>query len=122
MVAFRGRCSFRQYIPSKPARYGIKIWNQILQRIDKYGSGRCYICQHKLFKDEFDPSSLTEPETQKAVGLIISTLDAEVVMKISDTLLEKPKDILIFLNDEMLMASPHVVSIFVLYLFSKINE
>lgn len=26
LVAFRGRCGFRQYIPSKPARYGIKIF------------------------------------------------------------------------------------------------
>lgn len=26
LVAFRGRCSFRQYIPSKPAKYGIQIW------------------------------------------------------------------------------------------------
>ncbi|XP_033960769.1 piggyBac transposable element-derived protein 4-like [Pseudochaenichthys georgianus] len=26
LVGFRGRCPFRQYIPSKPARYGIKIW------------------------------------------------------------------------------------------------
>lgn len=26
LIAFRGRCSFRQYIPSKPARYGIKIF------------------------------------------------------------------------------------------------
>ena len=26
LVAFRGRCNFRQYIPSKPAKYGIKIW------------------------------------------------------------------------------------------------
>ncbi|KAM9307115.1 piggyBac transposable element-derived protein 4-like [Pholidichthys leucotaenia] len=26
LVAFRGRCSFRQYIPSKPSKYGIKIW------------------------------------------------------------------------------------------------
>lgn len=25
LVAFRGRCSFKQYIPSKPAKYGIKI-------------------------------------------------------------------------------------------------
>lgn len=24
---FRGRCSFRQYIPSKPAKYGIKIYS-----------------------------------------------------------------------------------------------
>ena len=26
LLAFRGRCGFRQYIPSKPAKYGIKIW------------------------------------------------------------------------------------------------
>ena len=26
LVAFRGRCSFKQYIPSKPAKYGLKIF------------------------------------------------------------------------------------------------
>lgn len=26
LVAFRGRCPFRQYIPSKPARYGLKVF------------------------------------------------------------------------------------------------
>ncbi|XP_053171655.1 piggyBac transposable element-derived protein 4-like [Scomber japonicus] len=26
LVPFRGRCPFRQYIPSKPAKYGIKFW------------------------------------------------------------------------------------------------
>ncbi|XP_077368563.1 uncharacterized protein LOC144013470 [Festucalex cinctus] len=26
LVSFRGRCSFKQYIPSKPAKYGIKVW------------------------------------------------------------------------------------------------
>lgn len=26
LVAFRGRCSFRQFMPSKPARYGLKFW------------------------------------------------------------------------------------------------
>ncbi|XP_028428447.1 piggyBac transposable element-derived protein 4-like [Perca flavescens] len=26
LVPFRGRCSFRQYMPSKPARYGLKSW------------------------------------------------------------------------------------------------
>ncbi|XP_051982284.1 piggyBac transposable element-derived protein 4-like [Xyrauchen texanus] len=27
LVPFRGCCPFRQYIPSKPAKYGIKIWD-----------------------------------------------------------------------------------------------
>ena len=26
LVTFRGRCPFRQYMPSKPEKYGIKIW------------------------------------------------------------------------------------------------
>jgi hypothetical protein len=26
LVGFRGRCPFRMYLPSKPDRYGIKIW------------------------------------------------------------------------------------------------
>lgn len=26
LIAFRGRCGFRQYIPSKPAKYGIKMY------------------------------------------------------------------------------------------------
>ena len=26
MVGFRGRLSFRQYMPAKPTKYGIKVW------------------------------------------------------------------------------------------------
>jgi len=26
LVSFRGRCSFKQYMPSKPAKYGLKFW------------------------------------------------------------------------------------------------
>ena len=26
LVCFRGRCSFQQYIPLKPEKYGMKIW------------------------------------------------------------------------------------------------
>nr|XP_024655512.1 piggyBac transposable element-derived protein 4-like [Maylandia zebra] len=26
LVSFKARCSFRQYIPKKPAKYGIKVW------------------------------------------------------------------------------------------------
>ena len=26
LVCFKGRCPLRQYIPSKPGKYGIKIW------------------------------------------------------------------------------------------------
>jgi hypothetical protein len=26
LIPFRGRCPFRQYMPAKPAKYGIKVW------------------------------------------------------------------------------------------------
>ncbi|XP_054740501.1 piggyBac transposable element-derived protein 4-like [Anastrepha obliqua] len=26
LLSFRGRCSFRQYIPNKPAKYGLKVF------------------------------------------------------------------------------------------------
>ncbi|XP_022093375.1 piggyBac transposable element-derived protein 3-like [Acanthaster planci] len=29
LVAFRGRCSFRQYMPKKPAKYGLKFWASV---------------------------------------------------------------------------------------------
>ena len=29
LYAFRGRCSFRQYMPSKPAKYGLKYWSLV---------------------------------------------------------------------------------------------
>nr|XP_023027506.1 piggyBac transposable element-derived protein 4-like [Leptinotarsa decemlineata] len=32
LLAFRGRCAFRMYIPNKPARYGIKIYSLVDDR------------------------------------------------------------------------------------------
>ena len=29
LYAYRGRCPFKQYIPSKPAKYGIKYWSLV---------------------------------------------------------------------------------------------
>ncbi|XP_022093378.1 piggyBac transposable element-derived protein 4-like isoform X3 [Acanthaster planci] len=29
LIAFRGRCSFRQYMPKKPAKYGLKFWTSV---------------------------------------------------------------------------------------------
>jgi len=29
LVAFRGRCPFKMYIPSKPAKYGIKVFSLV---------------------------------------------------------------------------------------------
>ena len=29
LYSYRGRCAFKQYIPSKPAKYGIKLWSHV---------------------------------------------------------------------------------------------
>ncbi len=34
LYGFRGACNFRQFIPSKPARYGIKFWCLIDVKLD----------------------------------------------------------------------------------------
>ena len=42
LVGFRGRCPFRVYIPSKPDRYGIKIWPMC-------DNGTNYICNLQAY-------------------------------------------------------------------------
>jgi hypothetical protein len=28
MIAFKGRLSFKQYLPAKPTKFGIKVWER----------------------------------------------------------------------------------------------
>ena len=42
LVGFRGRCPFRVYIPSKPHRYGIKIWSLC-------DNGTNYLCNLQVY-------------------------------------------------------------------------
>ena len=42
MVAFRGRLGFRQYIPAKPHKYGIKVW----VRADSHNG---YVCDFNVY-------------------------------------------------------------------------
>lgn len=43
LVAFRGRCPFRQYMPAKPARYGMKIWWMTDSRTHYAYNGQVYL-------------------------------------------------------------------------------
>lgn len=47
LYPFRGRCRFRQYMKSKPARYGIKYW-----AIGCVESG--YLCDFKVYLGKSD--------------------------------------------------------------------
>ena len=42
LVGFRGRCPFRVYIPSKPDRYGLKIWSMC-------DVSSCYLCNLQVY-------------------------------------------------------------------------
>lgn len=42
LEAFRGRCSFRQYIPSKPAKYGLKIFALVDAKV-------CYLYNLEMY-------------------------------------------------------------------------
>eukprot|EP00112_Aurelia_sp_Birch-Aquarium-sp1_P014971 Seg3276.2 transcript_id=Seg3276.2/GoldUCD/mRNA.D3Y31 product="PiggyBac transposable element-derived protein 4" protein_id=Seg3276.2/GoldUCD/D3Y31 len=55
MIAFRGRVDFRQYLPAKPMKYGIKVW----MRADSH-NGYC---------NEFDVYLGKPKDGQRQVGL-----------------------------------------------------
>ena len=42
MIAYRGRLSFRQYIPAKPTKYGIKVWEACDPRACDPRNGFCF--------------------------------------------------------------------------------
>lgn len=48
LIAFRGRCRFRMYMPNKPAKYGIKVMamtdarTQFLYNVYIYSGRDCY--------------------------------------------------------------------------------
>ena len=42
MIAFKGRISFKQYLPAKPTRFGIKVW----ERADSHNG---YVCEFQVY-------------------------------------------------------------------------
>ena len=47
LLKFRGQCSFRQYIPSKPGRYGIKFWILADAENHYYSNAFPYLCKER---------------------------------------------------------------------------
>jgi hypothetical protein len=59
LVGFRGRCAFRVYIPSKPDRYGIKIWSLC-------DNGTHYVSNLQVYLGKEGPS----PEQQQGARVV----------------------------------------------------
>ena len=43
LLAFRGRCSFKVYMPSKPGKYGIKVWSM-------FDASNAYLLNAQIYK------------------------------------------------------------------------
>ncbi|XP_047460931.1 piggyBac transposable element-derived protein 4-like [Mugil cephalus] len=52
LVSFRGRCSFKVYMPSKPGKYGIKIWAACDARSSYAWNMQVYMGKHNTGKAE----------------------------------------------------------------------
>ena len=52
LVGFRGRCAFRTYMPSKPDKYGLKIW--VMADVD---TAYCYNAEPYLGKQGNQPET-----------------------------------------------------------------
>lgn len=65
LLAFRGRCSFRQYIPSKPAKYGMKV----LALVD---SKTAYTCNLEVYvgKQPEGPYQLSNSAEEVVLRLV----------------------------------------------------
>ena len=70
LVPFRGRCSFRQYIPSKPAKYGLKFWT-----LCDAATGYCLRMQAYLGKDTGNNSARAVGLGEKVVLQLTEKLD-----------------------------------------------
>ncbi|XP_038553198.1 piggyBac transposable element-derived protein 4-like [Micropterus salmoides] len=65
LVPFRGRCPFRQYMPSKPAKYGIKSWVLCDAK-----SSYAWKMQVYLGKDN-KPSTRARPEKNQGTRVVL---------------------------------------------------
>ena len=52
---FRGRCAFRQYMPKKASRYGIKLWSVVCTLTGYVCDIDLYLGQDKNSKQKKDP-------------------------------------------------------------------
>lgn len=70
LEAFRGRCSFKQYIPSKPNKYGIKIFALVCAKTFYTSNMEVYVGQQPEgpFQQRNDPASITERMVQPIVN------------------------------------------------------
>ena len=94
LVRFRGRCHFKQYIPSKPGKCGIKIWT---------------ICDSTCFyawkiQVHHDIDSGSGQETNHGTRVVPDLVEMKILAKISIEIISSP---LCRLNKNFLKRSSH---------------
>jgi hypothetical protein len=68
LVTFRGRCPFKQYIPSKPGRYGIKIWVIC-------DSENSYVWKMQIYQGKESDSSREVKQGERVVKDIVKDIE-----------------------------------------------
>lgn len=66
LLGFRGRCKFRQYMPSKPVRYGLKFWLMVC-------SETCYVWKIQPYLGKADGASA--PEKKQGARVVLDLID-----------------------------------------------
>jgi hypothetical protein len=61
-ISIKGKCRFRQYIPSKPARYGIKYWCLV-------DTETGYLCEVNIYLGKAE--ALSPRETQIGMNVVL---------------------------------------------------
>jgi hypothetical protein len=68
LVNFRGRCPFKQYIPSKPGKYGIKIWTLC-------DSKTSYVCNMQIYCGRNNGEGREQNQGERVVMDMVRGLD-----------------------------------------------
>ncbi|XP_038072683.1 piggyBac transposable element-derived protein 4-like isoform X2 [Patiria miniata] len=108
LLAFRGRCSFKQYMPKKPAKYGLKFWTAVDSRTHYTYNMQPYVKEQgqretqlgaRVVKDMVEPvygtgRNVTTDNffTSKALADYLWTKNMTLVGMIKDNRKEVPDD------------------------------
>ncbi|XP_044574588.1 piggyBac transposable element-derived protein 4-like [Cotesia glomerata] len=71
IAAFRGRCSFKQYIPSKPDRYGLKIFGMV--DTESFYTSNMELYVGKQLSEEYQVSNKPFDVVQRVCHSILNT-------------------------------------------------
>lgn len=72
MIAYKGRLSFKQYLPAKPTKLGIKIWERAIPQ-----NGYCH--EFQIYTGKVDGGA-----TEEGLGaIVVQNLGRKIIKKVT---------------------------------------